>query len=107
MPIKKIKKNTLTLFLLLACCHFSKGQDRIHILLNYNYLFGLHEKGTFWELNRSDSKMGGFEFSVTGMYDVNKRLSSVPGYRLKDCQTLGTPLFLFMHVWIMPFSEIL
>lgn len=51
---------------------FVCGQDKFHVHLDYNYLFGFYEKSDFWSIR---SGLNGFDLNIAGMYDINKSLS--------------------------------
>jgi hypothetical protein len=51
-----------------------KGEDKIHVYLGYENLVGLYEKSSFLGYSTTNS-LSGFDLNITGMYDLNKRLS--------------------------------
>jgi long-subunit fatty acid transport protein len=53
----------------------ARSEDKIHIHLDYNQMFGLYEKYKYWSINGFKHSMGGFDLGITGMYDVNRCLS--------------------------------
>jgi long-subunit fatty acid transport protein len=67
------------LYLLGFCIFFissiAKGEDKIHVQLDYNRLFGICEKSDFWSIDGSKYQLSGFDLNLTALYSINKRLS--------------------------------
>lgn len=62
-----------TLFLFIST--FIHGQSKIHLDVDYHYLIGVVQKNDKYStIHRSEEKMGGSSFQVSGMYSLNKRI---------------------------------
>lgn len=60
-------------FLILLQTVSTNAQNKLHFGLDWSYLQGVSEKGDLWHIK---SGLSGFDLSLTGMYDINKRLSA-------------------------------
>ncbi|GHT30116.1 hypothetical protein AGMMS49574_08820 [Bacteroidia bacterium] len=77
---------------------FANAQDKIHIHLDYNHLFGVYEKSDFWSINGTEYSLSGFDLSLTGMYSFNKRLSAGLGV---SAEKLYNPSYTIFPVYAM------
>lgn len=72
MNIKKLLAIAAALFSIYSA---SYAQSRIHFHADYHYLLGIIQKnGVYSNLHRSDMKMSGSSFRLTGMYSLNTRV---------------------------------
>lgn len=73
-----MKKNDLRMMvaiLFLFICPFVQAQTKIHFHVDYHYLMGIAQKnGKYATIHRSDEKMGGSSFRLSGMYSLNERI---------------------------------
>lgn len=72
-----MKENDLRIMvaiLFLFICSCVHAQSKIHFHVDYHYLMGVVQKnGKYSTIHRSDEKMGGSSFRLSGMYSLNKR----------------------------------
>lgn len=73
-----------------------RSEDRIHVHVDYNHLFGLYEKYKYWTINGFEYSMNGFDLGITGMYTVNRRLSAGVGIA---AGRLSNPGYTFFPVY--------
>lgn len=79
-----------------------QAKDKFSIHLDYNYLYGLKEKGDLWNLN---SDLNGFDINISGMYDLNKRLSAGIGIGIEKLYDPAyTVLPVFVKITYSPFK---
>jgi long-subunit fatty acid transport protein len=72
---------------------FTNAQDKVHIHLDYNHLFGIYEESDFWSINGMKYSLSGFELGLTGMYSINKRLSTGLGVSAERLYSPDRTLF--------------
>lgn len=73
-----MNKKTLSVIAaaLFCICTVSHAQSRIHFNADYRYLLGLvQNNGSYSSLHRSDIKMYGSSFRLSGMYSLNTRVN--------------------------------
>jgi long-subunit fatty acid transport protein len=84
----------------------ARSEDRIHVHLDYNQLFGFHENYKYWSASGFNHSLSGFDLGITGMYTVNRRLSAGAGVALGRLHNPGRtyiPVYATLHY--APFTK--
>lgn len=83
---------------------FAQNRSKFNFEIEYNYLFGVSEKGKFWDFNRSDAKMYGNSIRLKGIYNINPIFSTGLGV---GSQVLENPRYstipVFALIEVRPF----
>lgn len=89
------RRKILILFILFAVFRVtpSHSRDKFHFHIDYNYLWGLHEKNN---LENIESGLNGFDLNISGMYNINKRLSTGIGIGVEK---LYNPMYTIFPIY--------
>lgn len=105
--MKKFYFTGVLVMVLFSVCFKADAQSKFQLHLDYQYLWGVSQKmGDYGTLHRSDAKMGGSSYGISGIYSLNRQWAAGAGIKA-DCYTNpdGTMYPLYATVHYSPLSS--